>query len=53
MIQRDKYEQFAGEWTDREYRLLAILEEVCSSDEDNEDRTLSAYMADIMEGFGE
>ncbi len=44
---RDKFDQYGGEWTDREYRLLHVLEEIASSD--NEDRTLAAYLADIVD----
>ena len=46
-VSRDKFDQYDAEWTDREYRLLQVLEEIVSSD--NEDRTLAAYMADIID----
>ncbi len=46
-VSRDKFDQYDAEWTDREYRLLQVLEEIISSD--NEDRTLAAYMADIID----
>lgn len=48
---RDKFGQYdkpLDEWTDDEWTLLAILEEVASPDE-NPDKTLTAYMADILD----
>jgi len=46
-VKRDRFGQYDGEWTEREYALLAILEEVVSTD--NKEKTLAAYMADIIE----
>ena len=47
LVKRDDFDQYAEEWTDREYRLLFVLEEISGSD--NEDRTLAAYLADIID----
>jgi len=45
---RDQFGQQIGEWSDQDYDLLSILEEVSSSDI-NPDKTLAAYMVDIKE----
>lgn len=50
-IKRDKFGQAAGEWSDADYDLLAILEEISSPDV-NPDKSLAAYMADIKELLG-
>lgn len=50
MSKRDEFGQPIGEWTERDYDLLTILEEVASVDVDP-DKTLAAYMADINELF--
>ena len=47
-VKRDQFGQYDGEWTEREYALLEILEEVASP-AINENKTLAAYMADIIE----
>ena len=47
-VSRDEFDQFDGEWTDREYRLLHLLEEIVTPGE-QEDRTLAAYLADIID----
>lgn len=49
MVERDNYDQLVGPWTDQDYELLAILEEVSSGE--NIERPLAAYMADIKEVF--
>jgi hypothetical protein len=51
MIKRDKWGQQVGEWTDADYRILSILEEI-SMDPDRTttpDKTLAAYLADIKD----
>lgn len=49
-VERDHFDQLDREFTERDYNLLAILEEVASPDE-RPDRTLSAYLADILDLF--
>ena len=48
-IPRDELGQYAGEWGDREYELILILENVVT--DDDPDRTLAAYLADILEAI--
>lgn len=47
---RDQFGQSTDPWTERDYALLAILEDIASPDTDP-DKTLAAYMADINELF--
>ena len=47
-VSRDKFDQYDAKWTDREYRLLHVLEEIATPSE-QEDRTLAAYLADIID----
>lgn len=53
MVQRDSRGQLAEPWTDEDFELLFILEEVAMDPEltDNPSKTLAAYMADIRELF--
>lgn len=50
-VKRDTFDQYVkpmSEWSETEWKLLEILEEVASPGE-NEDKTLTAYMADILD----
>lgn len=50
-VDRDTFDQYAKpmeEWTGVEWKLLEILEEAASPGE-NGDKTLTAYMADILD----
>jgi hypothetical protein len=50
MVTRDDYGQYSKEpkdWTDAEWRLFELLEEIAS--DENEDKTISAYMADVLD----
>lgn len=49
-VARDEFGQPVGEWSDFDLDLLAILEEVASTDVDPF-RSLAAYMADIKDLF--
>lgn len=52
MVERDKFGQYAkpiSEFTEREWQLFTILEEIPT--DDNEDKTIAAYMADILDLF--
>lgn len=49
-VVRDEFGQPDGDWSDFDLDLLAILEEVASTDVDPF-RSLAAYMADIKDLF--
>lgn len=48
-VPRDKHQQYAGEWTPTHYQLLNILEDIAGPVEDDDQRTLSVFMADILD----
>lgn len=51
-VERDQFGQYAkpmDEFTEREWQLFAILEEIPT--DANEDKTLAAYMADVLDLF--
>lgn len=52
MTTRDDLGQYDGEWTEREYRLLCILEDVATPEE-RDVRTLAVFLADIIDLFSE
>ena len=52
-VTRDKFEQYDGEWTEREYKLLTILEEVSADVEEGDMRSLGVFIADILDLFNE
>lgn len=54
IVERDEFGQLAGDWTDVDLDVLAILEEVASPDEPdgNPEKTLAAYLADIYDAIG-
>lgn len=52
-VERDQYGQYAkppAEWSETEWALFSILEEIPT--DDNEDKTITAYMADVLDSFG-
>lgn len=47
---RDDFGQYAkpmSEWSETEWKLFSILEEIPT--DDNEDKTILAYMADVLD----
>lgn len=49
-VARDQFDQYAkpmAEWSEVEWKLFSILEEIPT--DDNEDKTITAYMADILD----
>lgn len=47
-MKRDKFGQPEGEWTEKQLKILVILEEV-STESMNPDKSLMAYVVDIEE----